>query len=356
MKKAALLIATILSGSNVLFAGELQAAENGYCKYVTEQATAERDILRAPSAIVGPTQPSAGTPPEMIFGLTGSVASNLKAPLTMKAARAACHLYFAETEAQEHIDYAVSKFEKEALANRLDMVQRGSDRLQGMISDEQKTVEAKNATRPALYYLQSARARLDMRRTSALTGVLPYVPTMSDVPLHTLVDNKLQAEEANQRAVTKLAKQSGWDVVLVGGGRRQIGQFNSSTNISELGAFGEVSLTYNFGRHSANRHWDESTSGYLDFKKSQRDDVASRATILRTQMQDTISLLRPQLAALLEHDSEIEKSLLSIEGLDTTNARTFKNQLLADQVVLRVDIGDIQFRLNWLQAYLQTNF
>ncbi len=356
MKLPAFVIATILLCCTAVFAGETQVAENAYCQYLTEQAKAQRALLLSPSAIAGPTQPSAGTPPQMIFGLTGSLANNLKAPLTMKAARAACDLYIAQTEAQQHIYFAAPKMERDALVHRLDLVQQGSDKLQKMILDEEKMVQAKNVTRPALYYLQSARARLDMRRTSALTGLLPDVPPMSEVPLRTLISNKVDAEAINQKAVTKLAAENGWDLVLSGGGRRQLGQFDSTTNVSELGAFGEASLTYNFGRHAANQHLDRSASAYLDLKNNQFDDVTRQSAVLKRQIEDTLSFLRPQLLALLEHDSEIEQSLASIEGMGTSNSQAFQNQLLADQIVLRVDIGDIQFRLDWLEAYLRHNF
>jgi len=262
----------------------------------------------------------------------------------------------ATTEAQQRIYFVVPKMEKDALMHRLDLVQKGSDQLETMIRDEEKMVRVHNVTGPALYYLQSARARLDMRRTSALTGLLPYVPTLSDLPLRELVSNKLHAEEANQKAITKLASESGWDLTLSGGGRRQLAEFNSPTTVSEFGGFGEVSLTYNFGRHSANAHLDRSASGYLDFKNNQFDDVARQSAVLKGQIVDTLSFLRPQLTALLEHDSDIEKSLRNIEGLDTSGALAFKNQLLADQIVLRVDLGDIQFRLDWLESYLHDNF
>jgi hypothetical protein len=274
----------------------------------------------------------------------------------MRAAHAACDVYVAGTDAQHRIDFAAPKMERDALVHRLELVQQGSDQLEKMIDDEEKMVQARNVTRPALYYLQSARARLDMRRTSALTGLLPYVPVLSDLPLRVLVSNKVHADEANQQAITKLTKEGGWDLVLSGGGRQQLAQFSSTTTVSEFGGFGEVSLTYNFARHSANHHLDRSASAYLDFKNSQLDDVAQQSAVLKKQVTETLSFLRPQLTALLEHDSEIEKSLASIQGLDTNNALAFKNQLLSDQIVLRVDIGDIQFRLEWMESYLHDNF
>ena len=59
--KQPVLLAVVLSCCTSVFAGENPAAEQAYCKYIMEQATAQRDLLRSPSAIVGPTQPSAGT-------------------------------------------------------------------------------------------------------------------------------------------------------------------------------------------------------------------------------------------------------------------------------------------------------
>jgi hypothetical protein len=135
-----------------------------------------------------------------------------------------------------------------------------------------------------------------------------------------------------------------------------LGDSNSGLTSSRLGAFGEATLTYNFGRHSAKDHLARSSAGYLDLKANQFDDVAQQAVVLQKQIEDTITFIRPQLSALIEHNSDIEKSLKSIEGLDTANSMTFKNQLLADQIVLRVDMGDIQFRLDWLESYLRDNF
>ncbi|MEY2413792.1 MAG: hypothetical protein QOD84_2398 [Acidobacteriaceae bacterium] len=143
---------------------------------------------------------------------------------------------------------------------------------------------------------------------------------------------------------------------MSGGGRRQLAQFNSTNTVSDFGGFGEISLTYNLGRHSANQHLDRSTAAYLNIKNSQFGDVAHESAILKKQMTDTVSFLRPQITALLKRDSDIEKSLDSIDRIDTSNALAFKNQLLGDRILLDVDIGNIRFRLDWLEFYVHHNF
>ena len=61
-----------------------------YCKYVIEQAAAARDLLAAPDAIAGGSQPITGLPMLVVWGLSGRL-SNLKmAGLTMEAARKYC--------------------------------------------------------------------------------------------------------------------------------------------------------------------------------------------------------------------------------------------------------------------------
>ena len=94
----------------------------------------------------------------------------------------------------------------------------------------------------------------------------------------------------------------------------------------------------------------------MDWKKNQIDDVAQQALILKQQILDTISIQEAQLQLLLGHDSEIAQDLQSLSGVETSSALSFKNQLLADKTVLRVDIQDVQFRLERLRDYLKVNF
>jgi hypothetical protein len=356
MKTLLLMIAPTLLLSVLALAEEDDQAQTAYCKYVTEQATAQRDLLRSPSVIAGPVIPNTGTPPQVVFGVTNSLADDKKALLTMKAARTTCSLYLAATEAQQHIYYALATIEKDVLVHRLDLLAQASSELDTLVAKDEKLVEAQNMTRQAVYYLQSARIRLDMSRTAALTGIAsPHVPPMSEVPLRVLIGEKLQAEEANQKALTRLAKESGWDIKVGAGVHRQIGQAPSPA-LSQFGAFAEFNVTYDLGRRSAGHQMDRSVSAYMDWKRNQFDDVARQAVILQKQIEDTIGIQQQQLKLLLDHDADIGRTLKSVDGMDTASALAFRNQLLADQVVLRVDIGDVKFRLARLNQYLADNF
>src|SRR5579872_7209340 len=100
-----------------------------YCEYVLQQAEAQRDLLRAPSAFSGVTQPSAALPAQAVWGITTSLSDMKKAGLTMDAARKHCELYGATTEAQQDIQYALPGLESQELRHRLELIQQAYGKL-----------------------------------------------------------------------------------------------------------------------------------------------------------------------------------------------------------------------------------
>jgi hypothetical protein len=351
----------VLLLSSLAFAGDdtdiVQANKDAvpaFCTSILEQAKAQRDELRTPQAVSGVTQPNTGLPPQMVFGVTNSLANDRKAGLTMTAAYKTCALYAATTEARQHLLYALPSLEKDILRHRLDTIQETSDHLDALIAENMKIVDAGNSTRPAVYVLQGAKVRLDASRTAALTGIAsPYVPPLSDASIRELVAAKMAAEDVAEKAGVKLAKQSSWDVNLSVGGHRQLSTITSG---SSVGPYGEFNLTYNLGRRAINKHLDASVKAYDEWKNTQYDDVSNQARVLRQQIGDTIVIQEEQLKVLLSHDAEIEKDLLALDGVETSNAVMFRNELLADQLILRVDVSDVQFRIAHLKQFVADNF
>jgi hypothetical protein len=338
-----------------LFADENQEAKAAYCKFITEQAEAQRDLLRAPSAVLDLIQPSTGTPAQVAFGLQTSLSDQKKARLSMDAAKTGCAAYNAATDAQQHITYALPNLEKIILRHRRELIEQTADKLDGLIAENMKLVQAHNLSRPSLYALQSAKLRLDMNLTATATEISSsYVPELSDTPLRVLVGEKVMADIRNQVALDRLEKQNGWDIKLAGGARRQISP-NAST-ISPFGAYGELNIQYNFGQRAVNEHLDASDVAYSDWKKNQFEDVVQQAALLEKQIVETIKTREDQLKSLQEHDAQVQKELNSLQNVETSTALTYRDQLIADQLVLQVDIKDLQFRLTQLYQYLKDNF
>ncbi len=338
-----------------LLADENQEAKAAYCKFLTEQAEAQRDLLRTPSAVLDLIQPSTGTPAQVAFGLQTSLSDQRKARLNMNVAKAGCALYDAATDAQQHLSYALPTLEKIILRHRRDLIEQTAGKLDALIADNMKLVQAHNLSRPSLYALQSAKLRLDMNLTATTTEIASsYVPELSDTPLRVLVGEKVMADIRNQIAVNRLEKQNSWDIKLAAGARHQISP-NAST-ISPFGAYGELNLQYNFGQRAINKHLDASNAAYSDWKKNQFEDVVQQAALLEKQIVETIKTREDQLKSLLEHDSQVQKELNSLQNVETSTALTYRDQLIADQLVLEVDIKDLQFRLTQLYQYLKDNF
>ena len=352
-----ILIFSVLVLASMSAVAQNERADSEFCKYTNEQAMAQRDQLRTPQAVIGPIQPSTGTPPQFVIGLSNSLSDDKKALLTMKVAQQTCALYVATSEAQMHLLYAIPSIEKEILANRLRLIDDATSQLNQLIAENSKLLDSHNLTVTAVYMLSSAKVRLDESRTTALTGIAsPYVPKLSETPIRELVPDKLAHDRETMKAMTNLNRQSTWDIQLSVGAHRRLPSNISDVGTNAWGAYGAFNLNYNLGRHAVASHLEKSVDAYVAWRKSQFDDVAMQAVVLKRQMEDTVTAQKPQLEAMLQHDADITQQLKALEGLDTNNAIAFRNQLLADQIMLRVNIQDEQFCITRFEQFIAANF
>jgi hypothetical protein len=332
--------------------GQNQADQLAYCSYVMEQAEAQRDFLRTPVAFGGFTQPETGLPMQLVGGASLGLSAFRRAGLTMAVARKNCELYKATAAAQQDVQYAMANLEREALRNRLTLIDQASQSLTAMMEKTAKMVEAQNATRLMLFNLQTTKIKLDADRadTASKLGAI-YVPSLSDKPLKELVTEKQNGEANEQRALDKLNRQNNWDVALSVGVHQQI-------NPVAYGAqpYGAVSANYNLSSHWINKHLDRAVSHYDDWKKVQEGDVVRNSEVLHQQLLDNVAAQEGKLKSLQEQSSEIDRNLRAIGEPDTSAAFDFHNQLTAAQLLLQVETGDAIFRLERLRAYLAKNY
>jgi hypothetical protein len=332
------------------FAGDED--QQTYCKYLTEEAAAQRDLLRTPNAIAGFTQPNTGLPTQLVWGVSGSLSNMRKAGLTMEAARKNCDLYGATSSAQQAIQYALPNMEKQALQNRLALIQRASERLDALSSVTTKMLEAQNLTRPMAFALQTTKIKLEADRadTQSKIGAI-YLPQLSDKPVKELIAEKQSGEVNERRAIDKLNRQNDWDVALSVGAHQQINPL-----VGNQGAYGEVTVSYNLASHAINKHLDQAASAYDEWKKVQEGDVIRNAEVLKQQVASGISVQDSRLKALQQEQKQIESNLQLLGEVETTAAVDFRNQLSTAQLLLDVEIGDASFRLDQLKEFLEKNF
>jgi hypothetical protein len=329
-----------------------QADQLAYCSYVMEQAEAQRDFLRAPVAFGGFTQPETGLPLQLVGGASLGLSAFRRGGLTMAVARNNCQLYKATAAAQQDVQYAIANLERDALRNRLTLIDQASQSLNAMMDKTAQMVEAQNATRLMLFNLQTTKIKLEADRADTASKISAlYVPPLSDKPLKELVAEKQNGEANEQKALDKLNRQNNWDVALSVGVHQQV-------NPVEYGPqpYGAVSVNYNLSSHWINKHLDRSVSAYDDWKKVQEGDVVRNSEVLRQQLLDSVAAQEAKLKSLEEESSDMDKNLRTMGEPDTSAAFDFHNQLTAAQLLLQVETGDAVFRLDKLRAYLAKNY
>ncbi|MGC1619777.1 MAG: hypothetical protein WA765_14905 [Candidatus Acidiferrum sp.] len=342
--------AAILAPTQVFAQGH--SDQRAYCAYVMEQAQAQRDLLRTPTAIAGMTQPDTGLPLQVVGGATLGLSSVKKAGLTMDSARKECALYKATTETQQAVQYAIPNLEKEALRNRLALIENTIKSLDGLIEKTSKMVEAQNATRLMIFSLETTRIKLDADRADTQTKLSAiYVPDLSNKPLRELVAEKESSETGEQRALDKLSRQNNWDVALSVGVHQQVNPVAYGPQ-----PYGEVTVNYNFASRAINRHLDRAAEAHDEWKKVQEGDVVRSTEVLRQQLADSVSVQEGRLKSLQEESSQLEKNLALVANPDTSAALDFSNQLTAAKLLLEIEAGDASFRIDRLREFLAKNY
>jgi hypothetical protein len=323
-----------------------------YCKYLNEQAAAERDRLRTPNAIMGFTQPSSALPMQFEFGLTASLANVRKASLTVDVARRNCEVYKATADARMRVQYALPALERGVLRHRLELLGQAFRDLEQLMAADMKKVEAQNLTRPALYSLEAARLRLSADRAATSIGISStFVPEVSSTPIRELVQSKLEQDRRAQQSVARLERQNDWDLSFTTGAHHQLTPWSEG----RLGAYGVLSLSYNLAHSSIGRHLANATEAYERWKHVQQDDVANAAEMLRRQLAEMTQVQQAQLDILSAEDRRLDEELARLSGIESNAAIGYRSQVTADQLVLRVDLGDIRFRLETLRAFIHEN-
>jgi len=325
---------------------------DAYCTYQMEQAEAQRNLLRTPTAAGGLTQPETGLPTQIVGGASLGVSDVKKAALTMEVARRNCDLYRSTTGVQQQLQYAVPMLEREALRNRLALIDRASDQLRELMDSTRKMMEAQNATRLMVFSIETSRIKLEADRADTQSKIASiYVPDLSATPLKDMVNQKQGQEIAEQQAQDRLNRQNNWNLALQVGLHQQINPVAYGTQ-----PYGSFSLTYNLAARSIDRHLDNAVSAYGDWKKVQEGDVIRNMDVLHQQLDATIAADEARQKSLQDQIKEIDSDLKVVASPDTTAAVDFRNQLEAARILLQIEVDDTTFRLSRLQSYCSTNF
>lgn len=338
--------------SHFAAAQNIEADQREYCLYLTEQAKAQSDLLRTPNGTAGFTQPETGLPTQLIAGAQLSLSNLKKSGITLDAARKNCDLYKTSSNVQLTLQYALPAIEKDALAHRLTLIGEASKSLDELIGQSNKMVDAQDMTRPMLLALVTNRIKLESDRADTASRIAAlYVPPLDDQPLKTQVAAKQSSDIDEQKSLTRLTRQNNWDVELSVGMHQQVNPVANG-----VGPYGEVSLSYNLASRAIDRHLDRSVDAYSNWKKVEESDVVRGMEVLRGQVEQAIAVQQARINALLQESGEVEKNLKLVGAAQTSAALDFRNQLTSTQLLLKIEMGDANYRLNRLNGFLDKNF
>jgi len=347
-----LLAPLLLSASTRALAQNIEADQQAYCVYLAEQAKAQTDLLRAPNALAGFTQPETGLPTQFVAGGSLSLSNLKKAGLTEEVARKNCELYKSSTRVQTSLQYALSSLEKDALTHRLELIATASQSLDVLIDNTSKMVDAQNMTRPMLLTLLSSRIKLDSDRADTATKIAAfYIPALADQPLKLQVAAKQASDADAQKSIAKLNRQNNWDVALSVGTHQQINPLAAG-----LEPYGAVSVTYSLGSRAVDRHLDRTAEAFTAWKKIEESDVTRGMEVVRVEAQQSLVTQQSRLQSMQKEIAEMDKNLQFVRDADTSAALDFRNQLASTRLLLEVESGDASYRIQLLQEFISRNF
>lgn len=330
----------------------VQTDQQAYCAYLTEQARAQSDLLRTPSALGAFTQPDTGLPQQLVAGAQLSLSNLKKAGITDDAARKNCALYTATTNIQQNLQFALPSIERDALGHRVELIDAATKSLDALIDKTAQMVAAQNMTRPMLWALKTNKIKLESDRADTQSKIAAiYTPPLAGGPLKEQVAAKQASDIEEQKALAKLNRQNNWDVALTAGGHQQINPVSQGFQ-----PYGEVTLSYNLASHAIDKHLDRSVDAYGNWKKVQEGDVARGLEELRGVVVAQISAQEGRLKDLQQESAQAAKDLEEIGDADTTAALDFRNQLTTTQLLLGIETGDASYRLDRLREFLAKNF
>lgn len=346
------LVVSLACGASGTRAQNLQADQQAYCSYLSEQAKAQSDLLRTPNAIGGFTQPETGLPTQVVAGASLNLSNLRKGGITLEEARRNCDDYKAATDVQLALQYAISSLEKSALTYRLSLIEQATQSLNALIDQTAKMIAAQNMTRPMLQALVSDRIKLESDRADTESKIAAlYVPALSSRPLKQQVAAKQAGDVEEQRVQAKLQRQNNWDVALSVGMHQQV-----NPAAGGLEPYGQVTVSYNLASRAIDRHLDRSIDAYSDWKKVQESDAARGMEILRGQVEGNIAAQQKRFEALQQETGAMDKDLQLTANADTSASLDYHNQLAASQLLLGIETGDAAYRLEHLREFLSRNF
>jgi FKBP-type peptidyl-prolyl cis-trans isomerase 2 len=126
--------------------------------------------------------------------------------------------------------------------------------------------------------------------------------------------------------------------------------------LDSRGLYGAVTVSYNLGSRTINKHLDQAANAFSNWKKVQESDVTRNSEVLKQQLMDEIQVQEAKLKSLEDEQQQIQGNLRLVSNVETSAALDFQNQLAGTQLLLGVEMEDAGFRLEQMREFLKKNY
>lgn len=318
------------------------------CDLERSKAEVQASTLAAPAAYGSVGQDANTGDKNVIVGISQSFSGRSQASLIREAAEARCDAIKATTQLDEHARFAVLQVKRDAAIAELAIVEKAIELAKSNITllDQQLkaqviTINQHTEARQVLVALESRQANL--LRTLSVVVIPPQNATVQS-----LLETSRISESQAARLSAKASAETGWDIVVLAGGRQPI------SGDQKAGAFGTITFKYSFGSSAAQ---DAATKVGADTAALLAAQQGGYTQTIIRQRQELQLLAEAEIlasATVARQLVNLRQVYSSLAGLDTVLALNTKRTLDLQIKSLEADFAGANIRLAGFTSLLET--
>ena len=346
MNQARCFVAAVLVlGVSWTHASETQT----YCALGKAKAQVQSELLKAPESYgqIGDPSTSARA---VTLGIRKSLARDAQGRLIDRIAEAQCAAYTLQRELAEQVDGIEPRAESKAIDAKQPLLQRALAEAQKNVDRERLLFASQNATIADLRVSYDMRDRLrsDLGVMAGRRSVLRDQLPASTEALHAVVARSIAAQAEVAELQAELASQSGWDLIVAAGARKDLA---SGAHSNFVGVTASRSFGYAASRQAA-AEVGRLTSQLLEEERNGSYQQLLRAVSFVTGLRAAQEALRDGLRA---RRVELDENFRRVASVETAQAERLQRQLRVELLVVEAEIRGADAGLADLERWISLN-
>lgn len=351
MKSTGILLIGLCTASLAQGQTAAQQEKEAYCRYVMDNASAERSLATGLQG-VGRLGQSDSDPTEKraVVGVSKSLSKHLQGNSAVRAAQLDCQLHDRTLDLERNVRYRLAAVDRAVAEQRASALLGVLELVDEQITQTEARKRVANATAADLLLLKQRRRQIyNDQLTAKQAANQPGIPA---VPVVDLTETMRTVEEltlALQGELNHKRKLEAWDLSIIAGMQRTLSGQTAGDAVGTR-PFASVAFTYNLNAADYSRKLETATASLIAMRKTQNDDLFQQTAALQHTLSEEQALTH---GALREVDAEVvqlKEDLASLRNIDTAEAWR-----VGRQIQLNLATAEMERRLLRLRAELLTH-